>query len=130
MISMTWKSTSSSGWEYLVCVRGLGFKSYAWYFFLCYYYYFNLWKHVLLWYDAWIVMVSMKHDWLKWLCTWAVTKGSWVQTLEVLNGNYACFYFANGDFRGKWERLTEAMGTAKGGGCIPIHDERWRVIKR
>ena len=59
-----------------------------------------------------------------------VTKGSWVQTLEMPNGNYACFYFANGDFRGKWERLTEAMGTAKGGGCIPIHDERWRVIKR
>jgi len=50
----------------------------------------------------------------------------------MLNGNYACFYFANGDFRGKWERLTEAMGssTAKGGGCIPIHDERWRVIRR
>jgi len=60
-----------------------------------------------------------------------VTKGSWVQTLEMLNGNYACFYFANGDFRGKWERLIEAMGssTAKGG-CIPIHDERWRVIRR
>jgi len=43
--------------------------------------------------------------------------GSWVQTLERLNGNYAYFYFANGDFRGKWERLTKAMGssTAKGG---------------
>jgi len=129
MVGMTWKSASSYGWEHFDCVRGLGFESYAWYF-LCYYYYFNLWKHVLLWYDAWIVMVSMKHDWLKWLCTWVVTKGSWVQTLEMLNGNYACFYFANGDFRGKWERLTEAMGTAKGGGCIPIHDERWRVIKR
>ena len=43
--------------------------------------------------------------------------GSWVQTLEMLNGNYACFYFANGDFRGKWERLIASMGssTAKGG---------------
>jgi len=46
-----------------------------------------------------------------------VTNGSWVQTLEMLNGTYAYFYFANGDFRGKWERLTETMGssTAKGG---------------
>ena len=79
--------------------------------------YLNLWKYVLVCYDTWIVMSSMKHDWLKWWCTWVVTKGSWVQTLERLNGNYACFYFANGDFRGKWERLTEAMGTAKGGGA-------------
>ena len=117
MVGMMWKSASSYGWEHLDCVRGLGFESYAWYF-LCYYCYFNLWKHVLLWYDAWIVMVSMKRDWLKWLCTWVVTKGSWVQTLEMLNGNYACFYFANGDFRGKWERLTEAMGTAKGGAAF------------
>jgi len=47
-----------------------------------------------------------------------VTNGSWVQTLEILNGTYAYFIFANGDFRGKWERLTETMGssTAKGGG--------------
>ena len=63
-----------------------------------------------------------------------VTNGSWVQTLEILNGNYACFYFANGDFRGKWERLTETMGssTAKGGGgaAFTIHDERWMVIKK
>ena len=24
-----WNSTSSNGWEYLVCVRGLGFESYV-----------------------------------------------------------------------------------------------------
>jgi len=54
MVGMTWKSTSSCGREYFGYMRGLGFESYAWYF-LCYYYYFNLWKHVLLWYDAWIV---------------------------------------------------------------------------
>jgi len=37
--------------------------------------------------------------------------------LEILNGTYAYFIFANGDFRGKWERLTETMGssTAKRG---------------
>jgi len=29
LIGMTWKSTSSSGWEYFVCVWGLGFKSYV-----------------------------------------------------------------------------------------------------
>jgi len=34
------------------------------------------------------MIVSMKHDWLNWLCTWVVTKGSWVQTLEILNGTY------------------------------------------
>jgi len=27
-MGMTWKSTSSNGWEYFICVRGLGFKSY------------------------------------------------------------------------------------------------------
>jgi len=61
-----------------------------------------------------------------------VTNGSWVQTLEILNGTYAYFIFANGDFRGKWERLTETMGssTAKGGVAFTIHDERWRVIKK
>ena len=125
MVSMTWKSASSCGWEHFDYVKGLRFESYAWYF-LCYYYYFNLWKHVLLWYDAWIVMVSMKHDWLKWLSTWVVTNGSWVQTLEILNGTYAYFIFANGDFRGKWERLTETMGssTAKGG-CI--HHSWWEM---
>jgi len=29
MVGMTWKSTNSSGWEYLVCVGGLGFESYV-----------------------------------------------------------------------------------------------------
>ena len=48
-----------------------------------------------------------------------VTKGSRVQTLERLNGNYVVFIFANGEFKWKWERLTEAMGIskAKGGGA-------------
>ena len=60
-----------------------------------------------------------------------VTKGSWVQTLERLNGNYACFYFANGDFRGKWERLTEAMGssTAKGGSAFPFMMRDGELLK-
>jgi len=58
-----------------------------------------------------------------------VTNGSWVQTFEILNGNYACFYFANGDFRGKWERLTKTMGS-QGRAAFTIHDERWMVIKK
>jgi len=30
-MGMTWKSTSSSGWEYFNCVWGLGFESYVCY---------------------------------------------------------------------------------------------------
>jgi len=49
----------------------------------------------------------------------------------MLNGNYACFYFANGDFRGKWERLTEAMGssTAKGGAAFPFMMRDGELLK-
>jgi len=59
-----------------------------------------------------------------------VTKGSRVQTLERLNGNYVVFIFANGEFKWKWERLTEAMGISKAkGGLHFIHDEKWKLLK-
>ena len=52
---MTWKSTSSSGWEYLVCVRGLGFESYVCYFFCVI-------KRVVDFYNNLIILISMKHE--------------------------------------------------------------------
>ena len=92
MVGMTWKSTSSCGWEYFGYVRGLGFESYVCYFCVIVLLFQSM-QTCSVWYDAWIMIVSMKHDWLNWLCTWVVTKGSWVQTLEILNGTYAYFYF-------------------------------------
>ena len=46
-------------------------------------------------------------------------KGVTGSNLGKAKWKLCCFYFANGDFKGKWERLTEAMGIskAKGGGA-------------
>ncbi|QCD90192.1 hypothetical protein DEO72_LG4g1147 [Vigna unguiculata] len=54
--------------------------------------------------SGWQVLLVMKHDWLKWLCTW-------VREMGKVNRGHGKQY-------------------GEGGGCIPIHDERWRVIKR
>ena len=63
MVGMMWKSTSSSGWEYLNCVRGLGFEYIT---FVLLFYYLNLCNYVLVWYDVWIGFV--KHEtWIGWI---------------------------------------------------------------
>ena len=48
-----WKSTSSSGWEYFDCVRGLGFESYGCQLCVLIWYYFKymlvvMWNNIIL----------------------------------------------------------------------------------
>ena len=115
MSGMTWKSTSSCSWEYLVCVRGLGFKSYVCYFFcdiklvlfLCI---LNVWWIFMIIELYWLVW---NMNWVNWLgielvCTWV-----WVQILEDLNETlFLPFFLVWFEVEGLRETLAET--TVKG----------------
>ena len=60
MVGMMWKTASSCGWEHFDCARGPGFESYVCYLLMLLFCYLNLWKHVLVYYDNWIVIPSKK----------------------------------------------------------------------
>jgi len=50
MVGIMWKSTSSSDWEYFDLCEKTWVRVLCMLTFVLLFYYFNLWKHVLLWY--------------------------------------------------------------------------------
>jgi len=74
---MTWKSTSSNGWEYFIVWKDLGSSP-----MLLFYIYIN---HVVECYNHWIILVSMKSGLVEWFGIGLVCAWVWVQTLEDPN---------------------------------------------
>jgi len=71
MVGMMWKSTTSCGWEYFGCGRGLGFESYVCYF-LCYCFIISIYENMFcydmmpeLWLLAWNII-----GWIDYALEW------------------------------------------------------------
>jgi len=82
-----WNSTRSNGWEYLVALKGLGFKSYIYQLcvILIVYYFGNMLDHDEWYYNPRFIEIMMKHEMVKWLCIDVAIEWLYVRTLVDTN---------------------------------------------
>ena len=66
LIVVTWKSTSSCGWEYFDCVRGLGFESYVCYLCVVWVILILIWM-IMLGDNIIIELEELTQMWLGWI---------------------------------------------------------------